>query len=108
MADMSIAQIAATFGLTLRTLRFWEQKGLIKPRRVGTRRIYNLEQYRRVEQVKLLADAGIPLADIHGFDAASDRMAFLAERLDAVEAEIQKRVAGIARLRRTMRSASNG
>lgn len=108
MADMGIAEIAAAFGLTFRTLRFWEQKGLIKPRRAGTRRIYNLEQYRRVEQVKLLAEAGIPLADIHGFDAAPDRLAFLAARLDAVEAEIQKRVAGIARLRRGLRDIANG
>jgi DNA-binding transcriptional MerR regulator len=30
-----------TFGVTMRTLRFYESKGLLQPRRIGNRRFYD-------------------------------------------------------------------
>lgn len=38
---LSIAQIAAEYGVTHRTVRFYEDRGLIAPERRGTRRIYH-------------------------------------------------------------------
>lgn len=37
----SISNLAAEFGVTTRTIRFYEEKGLLQPRRDGTRRIYS-------------------------------------------------------------------
>jgi len=37
----SISDLASEFGVTTRTIRFYEEKGLLSPRREGTRRIYN-------------------------------------------------------------------
>jgi DNA-binding transcriptional MerR regulator len=37
----SIGDLASEFGVTTRTIRFYEEKGLLKPRREGTRRIYS-------------------------------------------------------------------
>jgi len=37
----SIGELATEYGVTLRTIRFYEDKGLITPRRVGTRRVYS-------------------------------------------------------------------
>ncbi|MDT8321760.1 MAG: MerR family DNA-binding transcriptional regulator [Xanthomonadales bacterium] len=37
----SISELAAEFGVTTRTIRFYEEKGLLDPRRDGTRRIYS-------------------------------------------------------------------
>lgn len=37
----SISDLAEEFGVTTRTIRFYEEKGLLKPQRQGTRRIYN-------------------------------------------------------------------
>ena len=39
--ELSISQMAAEFAVTMRTLRFYESKGLIQPRRIGNRRFYD-------------------------------------------------------------------
>jgi len=36
-----IGELASEFGITSRTLRVYEEEGLLDPERVGTRRIYN-------------------------------------------------------------------
>lgn len=41
LAEQSISQTAEAFGVTMRTLRFYESKGLLQPRRIGNRRFYN-------------------------------------------------------------------
>lgn len=40
-SEQSISQTADAFGVTMRTLRFYESKGLLQPRRIGNRRFYN-------------------------------------------------------------------
>ena len=37
----SISDLASEFDVTTRTIRFYEEKGLLVPRREGTRRIYS-------------------------------------------------------------------
>jgi DNA-binding transcriptional MerR regulator len=37
----SISDLASEFDVTTRTIRFYEEKGLLQPRREGTRRIYS-------------------------------------------------------------------
>jgi len=37
----SISELAGEFDVTTRTIRFYEEKGLLNPKREGTRRIYN-------------------------------------------------------------------
>lgn len=37
----SISELAAEFAVTTRTIRFYEEKGLLRPRRSGQRRIYS-------------------------------------------------------------------
>lgn len=37
----SISELAREFGITTRTIRFYEEKGYLSPRREGTRRIYS-------------------------------------------------------------------
>jgi DNA-binding transcriptional MerR regulator len=37
----SISDLANEFGVTTRTIRFYEEKGLLNPRREGTRRVYS-------------------------------------------------------------------
>jgi DNA-binding transcriptional MerR regulator len=40
-ASYSISNLADEFDVTTRTIRFYEEKGLLNPRRKGTRRIYS-------------------------------------------------------------------
>ena len=37
----SISELASEFDVTTRTIRFYEEKGFLKPKREGTRRIYS-------------------------------------------------------------------
>jgi len=37
----SIGELASEFGVTTRTIRFYEERGLLSPRREGTRRVYS-------------------------------------------------------------------
>ena len=37
----SISDLASEFGVTTRTIRFYEEKGYLSPKREGTRRIYS-------------------------------------------------------------------
>ena len=37
----SISELAGEFGITTRTIRFYEEKGYLSPSREGTRRIYS-------------------------------------------------------------------
>lgn len=39
--ELSISQTAEKFDVTMRTLRFYEEKGLLTPRRIGNRRFYS-------------------------------------------------------------------
>jgi len=40
-ASFSISDLASEFDVTTRTIRFYEEKGLLDPKREGTRRIYS-------------------------------------------------------------------
>lgn len=39
--NYSISELAREFGITTRTIRFYEEKGLIRPRREGQKRLYS-------------------------------------------------------------------
>ncbi|HEY6540997.1 MAG TPA: MerR family transcriptional regulator [Ktedonobacteraceae bacterium] len=63
----SIDQVAAQTGLTKRTLRYYEEMGLLPPtdRTEGNYRRYNNEDIHRLEHIKKLRDLlGFSLADI--------------------------------------------
>lgn len=66
-AYLQIGEVAERLGVTQRTLRFYEEKGLLKPpgRMEGGFRLYSEEDVRRVEQVKQLQRLlGLSLAEI--------------------------------------------
>jgi DNA-binding transcriptional MerR regulator len=59
-----IGDVAREFGLTLRALRFYEDKGLIAPRREGNTRLYSQQDVARVRLVALGRKAGFSLREI--------------------------------------------
>ena len=60
----SIAEAARIHEATLRTLRFYEQKGLVRPTREGSRRWYSDADMERLRIVFKWARAGLPLEKI--------------------------------------------
>lgn len=47
--DYSIRELAQEFEVTTRTLRFYEEKGLLKPNRQGQTRVYNAADRTRLK-----------------------------------------------------------
>ena len=47
----TISELAEEFGITTRTIRFYEEKGLISPRREGQRRLYSPADRTRIRLI---------------------------------------------------------
>jgi len=62
-----IQQVATELGISTRTLRFYEDKGLIEPRRVGTMRIYTRREVGRMQLILRGKRLGFTLRDIQTF-----------------------------------------
>ena len=59
-----IGDMAKTFGVTLRTLRFYEDKGLISPKRDGSTRLYTRRDKARLKLILLGRKVGFSLRDV--------------------------------------------
>jgi len=60
----TIGDLAREFGITLRTLRFYEDKGLLNPKRHGTSRIYNRRDRARLKLALMGKKVGFSIAEI--------------------------------------------
>ena len=60
----SIAELADEFGVTHRTIRFYEDRGLITPERAGTRRVYHSRDRVRLALVLRGKRLGFDLGEI--------------------------------------------
>lgn len=94
----TIGEVAREFAFTLRALRFYEEKGLISPRRTGNRRLYSETDRRRLEIIASGKKIGLSLDDIRDILKAdksdSDQTPMLetalgkaVSRLDMIEQE---------------------
>jgi DNA-binding transcriptional MerR regulator len=59
-----IGEMAKTFGVTLRALRFYEDKGLISPKRDGSTRLYTRRDKARLKLILLGRKVGFSLRDV--------------------------------------------
>lgn len=62
--EFTIRQLAETFGVTARTLRFYEQKGLLTPRRRGATRLYSAADRARLALILRGKRVGFSLDEI--------------------------------------------
>jgi len=62
-----IADLAAHFDISQRTIRFYEDKGLISPKRVGTQRIYTETDRQRLSLILRAKAIGSKLSEIRTF-----------------------------------------
>lgn len=60
----TISDLAQEFGVTPRTIRFYEDKDLLTPRREGQNRVYNGGDRARLEWILRAKRVGFSLADI--------------------------------------------
>lgn len=89
-----IGEVADEFGVTLRTLRFYEDKGLLTPKRVGTARLYGRREKARLRLILLGRDVGFSLEDIREllslYAPGSGNKAQLAKTLEKSQVQMQR------------------
>lgn len=91
--SFTIGDLAREFGVTLRTLRFYEDRGLLSPRRDGTARIYDARDRERLSVILKGKQLGFTLTEIRAM-LAEERSANgpamnLRLSLDQVEDQIR-------------------
>jgi len=63
----TISQLAQEFGLTPRTIRFYEDEGLLKPERSGNSRVYSHRDRARLTLICRARRLGFSVSDIKEF-----------------------------------------
>lgn len=71
--EFLISDLSREFGVTLRALRFYEDRGLLSPKRIGTMRIYSSRDRARLSVILKGKQLGFTLAEIQEMLAPSDR-----------------------------------
>ncbi len=98
-----ITELCQAFGITLRTIRFYEDIGLLAPRRVNGARVYTRRDRARLALIVRSKAIGASLADIkhyldlygaHG-EGRSQQLRYVLERTDAAIATLDQRVLDI-------------
>ena len=103
---LKIGDVARRTGLTVRTLRYWEEIGLLpaSARLVGGHRIYDESDIAVVNRIRLLRHLGTPLLRIPAVidGSATD----LAEAVDRHLAVLDGRLAAMGRLRERVQAVA--
>ena len=114
----AIGELASEFQVTSRTLRLYEEEGLLKPQRAGTRRIYSERNRVRLRLILRGKRLGWSLAEIkelfdlydssHGEEAQLELMlAKLEQRREMLEAQKRDIENALEDLERIVGNAQN-
>jgi DNA-binding transcriptional MerR regulator len=90
-----IGELAEEFGITSRTLRVYEEQGLLDPRREGTRRIYNERNRVRLRLILRGKRLGWSLSEIRESFDLYDSSLGEAAQLEAMLEKLQQRRAAL-------------
>ena len=101
----TIRQIADEFAVTHRTVRHYEDLGLITPERRGTVRIYHRRDRTRLAQILRGKRLGFPLEEIRTIIDLYDRPRGKASQLEYVLDQIDERRADLEQRRRDLEDA---
>lgn len=89
-----IGEMARMFGVTLRALRFYEDKGLLEPKRSGSTRLYNNREIARLKLILLGRKVGFSLRDIKQlldlYDPVGSNVRQLRLALDKSERQLER------------------
>lgn len=98
---LAIADMADAFGVTHRTLHFYEEKGLLTAARMGPMRVYGQEHIRRMAVINACREIDMPIA------AIQELLSSLAGSEDQAEADRLFREALLARRRELAAQQAN-
>lgn len=89
----TIGELADEFGLTLRSLRFYEDQGLITPARAGTSRIYSRRDRARLKLICRGKRLGFSIGEIKDFLDLYDSDEAQVEQMRYLHTRAQDRIA---------------
>ena len=108
----SIGQLAKEFGLTLRALRFYEDRGLLSPKRDGNARLYTPRDRERLAVIVKAKALGFTLSEIkdtlagenlqdepRGLSLSASQIADQIAHLEQQKAEVDAALAELQSLR---------
>ncbi|MCO5304078.1 MAG: MerR family DNA-binding transcriptional regulator [Phycicoccus sp.] len=101
----TIAQVADEFGITHRTVRHYEDLGLISPERVGTKRLYSRRDRTRLNLILRGKRLGFPLDQIRTIIDLYDAPRGKRSQLQYVLAQIDDRRTDLEQRRRDLDDA---
>ncbi len=98
-----ITELCREFGITLRALRFYEDKELLAPRRVNGARVYTRRDRARLALILRAKAIGSSLADIKRYldlygdqgEGRAQQLSYVIERTDQEIAELERKRAQI-------------
>lgn len=98
-----ITELCREFGISLRALRFYEDKGLLSPRRVNGARVYSRRDRARLALILRAKAIGSSLAEIKRYldlygdqgEGRAQQLGFVIERTDQEIADLEKKRAQI-------------
>ena len=104
MAELfGITELCKEFGITLRALRFYEDKGLLAPRRINGARVYTRRDRARLALILRAKSIGSPLSEIkryldlygdHG-EGRAQQLNYVVDHTDTAIHELEQKRAQI-------------
>ena len=88
----SITELAKVLGITPRTIRFYEDRGLVTPRRVGTTRVYSHRDRARMSLVLRGKRLGFSLRDIKEYLDLYDDEPTHIEQIKVLRDKVRSRI----------------
>ena len=101
----TVSELAGEFDLTTQALRFYEEKGLLSPRRVGNSRVYDRRDRARLTLVRKFQRLGFSLEDIREYLSLYRSGRPNAEQYRDGLAKIRRRLAELAAMKRDLEEA---
>jgi len=99
---LGIQEAARQLGVTMRTLRFYEDKGLIAPQRVGTTRIYSRREMGRMQLILRGKRLGFSIREITEFLDLYDVDPQHLEQVRTLQNKVSKRIADLRKQKRAI------
>ena len=98
-----VTELCKSFGVTPRTLRFYEDKGLLSPRRINGTRVYSRRDRARLALILRAKAIGSSLAEIKQYldmygqagEGREQQLRYVLQRTDKVIAELEQKRAHI-------------
>ena len=97
-----IQQVAEELGVTHRTLRFYEDKGLISPQRIGTMRIYSKREMGRMRLILRGKRLGFSIREIGEFLDLYDADPEQHTQMEALLKRVREKREGLRQQRRAI------